>query len=144
MLPFSFTFKILDDHSVSKYLYVNRIRWLGVLICIQSWIGEERVWHLGKPPVGYVRSGFICFTYFPGSSEISQKCYCYLLIFHWTSVQRLLQFFSPESKVVVSQRNNCNFKASERSFRICQGNTPASRRTVVQLLFYSAVKRGTS
>ena len=83
MLPFfSSAFKILDGHSVSKYLYVNRVRWLGVLICIQSRMGEESGRHLGKPPVGYVRSGFVYFTYFPGSSEISQKCYCYLLIFH--------------------------------------------------------------
>lgn len=74
-------------------LYANRVRWLGVLICIQSRIGEESGWHLGKPPVGCVRSGFVYFTYFPGSSEISQKCYCYLSIFHWTSIQRLLQSF---------------------------------------------------
>lgn len=48
--------------------------------------------------------------------------------------------------MVVCCRNNCNFKASERSFRICQGNTPAGWRTVVQLLLYGAAveKRGTS
>ena len=41
MLPFSFAFKILKDHTLTKYMYVNRIRWLEVLINIQWRIGEK-------------------------------------------------------------------------------------------------------
>ena len=83
----------------------------------------------------------LLYLYFPGSSEISQKCYCYLLIFHWTSIQRLLQFFFCQRAKWSFVRETIVISRQGRSFRICQGNTPATWRTVVQLLFYSAVER---
>lgn len=56
--------------------------------------------------------------------------------------QQLLWTTLLEGKVAVCDRNNCNFKASERSFRICQGDAPAKWRTVVQLLLHGAVETG--
>lgn len=142
MLLFSPDFKILNVHTVPKYLYLNWFRWLGGLVNIQSRSAEEKAWHLEKPPVGYVRSGFVCVIYFLDSAEIAKKFYCYSSIFDWIwmSTQPLLWTSLLEGKVVVCDKNNCNLKESERSFRICQGDPPAIWRAVVHLLLHGAVE----
>ncbi len=62
----------------------------------------------------------------------------------WLSLRTKLLIWTIllEGKVAVCDRNNCNFKASERSFRICQGDAPAMWTTVVQLLLHGAVETG--
>lgn len=59
MLPFSSAFKVLNDHTVTKYLYVNRIGWPGVIISIQWRIGEKAFdIFTNRTPVPYDRVSF--------------------------------------------------------------------------------------
>ena len=59
MLPFSSAFKILNDHTVTKYLYVNRIGWPEVIISIQWRIGEKAFdIFTNRTPVPYDRVSF--------------------------------------------------------------------------------------